>query len=93
MTSAFALLAAMFIGACTSGKNPDGRGTSALQMGVEPEGVWEKSQASPHAYDTFTFNKMQPIGAKNEFMFYYKTCADVGAKAWYSKTSYECTVP
>ncbi len=80
-------------GACASGKNADGRGTTKIALGSEPEGIWEKSRASPYAYDNFTFNKRQPIGAKNEFTFYYKTCEDVGARAWYSKTSYECTVP
>lgn len=64
-----------------------------MAFGSEPDGIWEQSQAAAPAFDAFMLRKTQPIGAKNEFMFYYKTCSEVGPRVWYSKTAYECTVP
>lgn len=84
---------AIFTSGCASNSNSDGRGSNQVAFGSEPEGIWEESQASPHAFDSFTFRKMQPIGAKNSFQFYYKTCEESGPRTWYSKTAYECTVP
>lgn len=83
------------LGSCASSgpPNSEGRGTTTMAFGSEPESIWDQSRANPAAFDAFTFRKMQPIGSKNDFQFYYKTCEDVSAKTWYSKTSYECTVP
>ena len=68
---------------------------SDTRMGTEPENAYANSNADPYSYgaDGFTFNKKQKRRAANDFMFYFKHCAQNDDRAYYSRTSYWCTDP
>lgn len=77
---------AVFLLACgSSGKSGYRRGSEADSSGSTAPG-WA------YAAEGFAVNKDQPVRKENAYEFYYKRC-EVGAseRAYYSKTSYECS--
>lgn len=91
-TLIFAVAAIALFSACSTMKKEDGE----VRLGSEdPIGDFSNSTADGAAFaaEGFTFRKEQKARRKNDFIFYYKSCAIDDDGSYYSKTAYLCTVP
>ena len=61
------------------------------RFGSEPQ-LASGAEGAAYAAEGFTFSKTMPIRAHSPYDFYFKTCSHDDGKAYYSKTSYDCSV-
>lgn len=66
-------------------------GQPTTRFGSEPI-VASGAEGAAYAAEGFTFSKTMPIRRNSPYDFYFKTCSREDGKAYYSKTSYDCTV-
>jgi hypothetical protein len=76
--------ASISLSGCASGDGEYRRSTEADNSGSTAPG-WA------YAAEGFTVNKNQRVRSQNAYEFYYKRCELGGERAYYSKTSYECS--
>ena len=84
-----ALLLAIFLTltACASGS----KSTETTMMLPDPDGA-SQAEGAAYAADSMHFRKPMPSRPDWKPMdFYYKHCNEIDEKAYYSKTSYECS--
>lgn len=74
----------ILLGACASGDSGYRRGTEADSSGSTAPG-WA------YAAEGFAVNKNQKVRKENAYEFYYKRCELGSERAYFSKTSYECS--
>ena len=66
---------------------------SGTRFGSEPPPPDVLLHPGAYAADGFTFSKDQPARSPNAFEFYFKRCSANDRKSYWSKTSYDCTLP